>query len=65
MSIRVQRKMYHLPLEVLLSVLHDVKVSQVQVDVVLLSTVCCGYVPHHRKWPVQKDRPGCRHGFRV
>lgn len=56
--IYAERKRYHLPLKVLLSVLHDVKVSQVQVDVVVFLTVRRGHVPHNYKWPIAEDRPG-------
>lgn len=52
-------KRFHLALKVLLSVLHDIKVSQVQVDVVVFLTVRRGHVPHNHKRPIPPDRPGC------
>lgn len=52
-------EIHHLSLEELLSVLHDIKVSQVQVDVVAVSTLCRGHVPHHHEGSVLQDRT-CR-----
>lgn len=64
--------MYHIPLvtlyvrvahlspEALLRSLHDVKVSQVQMDVEALVTPGRRHVPHHNKGPVLQD--GTRRG---
>lgn len=51
----------HLSLEALLSVLHNIKVSQVQVNVVALLALCRRHVPHHDKWPPLQDRTCCSH----
>lgn len=51
----------HLSLEALLSILHNIKVSQVQVNVVALLALCRGHVPHHDKGPVLQDRTSRSH----
>lgn len=52
----------HLSLETLSSVLHDVKVLQVQVDVVAFPTLSCRHVPHHNEGLLLQDRScSCSH----
>lgn len=52
----------HLSLEALLSVLHDVKVFQVKVDVVPALTMLCGHVPYHHKGSSLYKRSCSRQG---
>lgn len=49
----------HLSLKFQLSVCHDVKVFQVQVDVVEFLTACRGHVPHHDKGPILQNWTCC------
>lgn len=58
-----QSEINHLSLEALLPVLHDVKVFQVQLDLVTFLTLCRGHVPHHDEGPVLQDRCCCSHGL--
>lgn len=53
----------HLSLEALLLVLHNMKVSQVQVGVVSLWTVCRGHVPHQDERLVLQDGMSCSHSL--